>query len=119
MKKTYLTYIIIGAIKALSNEMFSLGSWTLSKRPLWAKTLLRDIGSNLRILGYMVNQAFGYISTWNNNYNLLTREKPLEWTPLDGRPMSTSPAKMFFPLITESFLTIPIAKPLRSYSVAA
>ena len=48
--------------------------------------------------------------------NLRTREKPLEWTPLDGRPIRTSPATMFFPLITNSFFTIPTAHPLRSYS---
>ena len=45
-----------------------------------------------------------------------TREKPLEWTPLDANPSSASPSAMRLPSTTASFFTAPTAKPATSYS---
>lgn len=42
---------------------------------------------------------------------LRTKEKPFEWTPVDGMPMRTSPGAMSSPVTTSAFLTAPTAKP--------
>jgi hypothetical protein len=47
---------------------------------------------------------------------LRTSEKPLEWTPDDGKPSSTSPSAIRAPSMTASRATAPTAKPATSYS---
>ena len=50
---------------------------------------------------------------WSNTI-LRTKEKPLEWTPDDGRPKITSPALILSPVINLGRSTIPTAKPATS-----
>ncbi|MCY1212281.1 hypothetical protein D9M72_240140 [compost metagenome] len=49
---------------------------------------------------------------------LRTRLKPLECTPAEARPSTTSPGLTFWPVRIFDFSTAPTAKPARSYSPA-
>ncbi|MNT24184.1 hypothetical protein D3C72_1596440 [compost metagenome] len=77
----------------------------------------RRVGSMMACLKGLPSSVAGTLPWLSaRSMHLRTSEKPLECTPCEARPSTTSPACTFWPVRILLFSTAPTAKPARSYS---